>query len=1106
MRGENFLLAPAHKKVLAIPTQLTKIGVAFTSPFYIASSEPSVTSLERAPMPNRQSYSVLVAVLVLLLCADAVRAQASNDNSVLRDLTRNFFSALQEKDLEKLLDLWSAKSPELATFTAGVKQQLAGVGAVQLKSLDIRRVTVEGAESVVRVTVDMHATDLKSGQPATGFGRVNRTLRFIQEEGRWKLWRDGSTEEELASLLTSAPTEKDRMNLLETERELQTVELLRALRTHVENLLRQRELTRALVGLALTQSIAQKIGDEPALAFAINAQGIVHYSRGEYPQALEMFQKHLSLSVTANDKAMTARTLHNIGTIKRFQADYPGALDYLQQSLEIAEKLGDKRILSGVLNSIGVLHREQGNYARALAFLERSLALSEALNDAATTSLTLNNIGTIYGSQGNHRQALEYFHRSLKLGQASGDKSMIANALNNIGISHYSQRDYARALDYYRQSLTLREELNDKRMAALTLNNIGIIHREQGDLAKALEYYRQSLELREKLDDQAGTATVLNHIGIIHHLQGDALRALQISSRVLEIANRLASPELLWRGYELAGNAHVVLKQYDEAEKAFANSIDTIEKMRHRVGGGELARQRFFEDKLQPYMAMIELSISRNRPVDVLTYAELAKARTLLDVLRNGRVHITKAMTPEEQEMERTSNAQLNLINAQIYEESQRLKPNRDRISELEPRREKARLAHEAFLTGLYVKHPELKVQRGETTPITLGEAAEMLPGAATAFLEFVVAEDKSYLIVLTRSRKKSPLQITLYSLHITSKQLSDQVGEFRRMLAERDLTYQTKARQLYNLLLKPAEAQLRGKKTLCVVPDKALWELPFQALQPRTGAHLIEDFTLFYAPSLSVLREIMKKRVPATPSGAVGSVRVSHRRATASAKTLFALANPQLPGEGETINSVGTGERLDPLPEAEDEVKTLARLYGAANSRIIIGADAREGRVKAEAPKYEVLHFATHGLLDGRNPMYSHLTLSRGAGESQEDGLLEAREIINLDLSAELAVLSACQMARGWVGAGEGVIGMSWAFFVAGVPTTVASQWKVDSASTTSLMIDFHRRLTAQRSYLRARETKAESLRQAALGLLRSERYRHPFYWAGFVMVGDGW
>ena len=91
-------------------------------------------------------------------------------------------------------------------------------------------------------------------------------------------------------------------------------------------------------------------------------------------------------------------------------------------------------------------------------------------------------------------------------------------------------------------------------------------------------------------------------------------------------------------------------------------------------------------------------------------------------------------------------------------------------------------------------------------------------------------------------------------------------------------------------------------------------------------------------------------------------------------------------------------------------------------------------------------------------------------------------------------------------LGAGEGVIGMSWALFVAGVPTTVASQWKVDSASTTSLMIDFHRRLTKKHAHAKSKETKADALRQASLGLWRSERYRHPFYWAGFVMIGDGW
>ena len=1021
--------------------------------------------------------NALPLILSLVLCSSAVVAQTADETNMARSMATNFFEAYQRKDVDGLVALWSTKAPELATFTAEVRQAFAG--GAEMKSFEIRRITVDGTSAIVRVKVELKATESK-----------NRTLRLAKEEGRWKVWQYEPSERELATNLLSAKTESDRTALLQAEPDLITAELVQALWKHGETFTQRRELSQALIALRLTRSIAERIGDEKSVGNAVNFLAINYFSHGEYQRALELFEQHLSLEAVKRDRAMTARTLINIATIKRIFGDYAGALDYLQRSLPLAEEASDKRILSGVLNSFGLIHREHGNYARALGYLERSLTVSEALGDKALTSQSLNNIGIIHGAQGNHAQALDYFQRSLKLGQASNDKSMIANALNNIGITYYQQRDYPRALEYYQQSLALREQLNDKRGAAQSLNNIGIIHRLQGDYKRALEHYQQGLAIREKLDDQSGIANALNQIAIIHYLQGDYPQSLHLINRVIEIATRLSSPELLWRGYEQAGRVYTALKQYEEAEKALTTSINTIEKMRYLVGGGELARQRFFEDKFPPYTAMVELAFSRNRPVDALTYSELAKARALLDVLRNGRIPINKAMSLDEQEKERTLNAELTALNAIIHDERQRPKPNLDRLAELEPRREKARMAHETFLTSLYVKYPELRVQRGEVMPITAAEAAALIPDVSTAIVEFVVTDDKSYLIVLTRDQKNtaSPLKITLYSLKITESQLSERVNEFRRMLAERDLSYQDSARQLYDLLLKPAEEQLRGRKTLCIVPDRVLWELPFQALQPRTGVHLIEDHTLFYAPSLSVLREVTKQRSAATK------------------KTLLAFGNPQVSGETSTLRSVNPDMRFGPLPEAEKEVRTLARLYGAANSQIFIGSAAGEGVAKVEAPKYEVLHFATHGLLDNRNPMFSYLTLAQTAEDPNEDGLLEAREIINMDLHANLAVLSACQTARGRVGAGEGVIGMSWALFVAGVPTTVASQWNVDSVSTTSLMIDFHRRLTKRPASGKSKEAKAESLRQAALGLLRSERHRHPFYWAGFVMIGDGW
>lgn len=1040
------------------------------------------------------SFPLITALLfALVVCANAAIAVAQTaDEGLVRGVATSFFEAYQRKDADGLIALWSTKAPDLATFTADVRQSASIATGFEMKGFEIQRITVSDTTAIARVKVAVQATEAKAGQPANEVKQLNRTLRLVKEDGRWKVLQYEPAERELAINLVSAKTESDQKALLEAHPDLITGELVQELRKQAEAHGR-REPPKAMIAWRLMRSIAERLGDGYHAAFAINNLGAIHYARGEFQQALGLFELQLTFETAKRDKVITARALNNIGMIKRGFGDMAGALDYVERSRRLSEEAGDKRVLANALNNLGVLARDEGNYARALEYFEKSLPLYETIGDKAWISLSLNNIGTVHGTQGNQAQALEYFQRSLKLGQAAEDKNMIAFAVNNIGLTYHRYRDYPRALEYYNQSLALREQLNDKRGAALTLNNIGLLHREQGYNKKAMEYYQQSLAIREKLDDQSGMAYVLNHIGYLHYLQGEHQQALEIAKRTIEISNRLASPELLWRSYELAGRAHTSLKQFDEAEKVLTSSINTVEQMRFRVGGGELARQRFFEDKVLPYMAMVELAFARNRPIDALTYGELAKARTLLDVLRNGRIPINKAMSPEERETERIANAELIALNSQIYDERQRPKPNLERLAELEPRREQARMAYENLLTSLYVKYPELKVQRGEASPITAAEAAALIPNPSTAIVEFVVAEEKAYVIVLTANRPKTaqPLKITVYPIDITADKLSERVDEFRRMLAERNLSYQDAARQLYDLLLKPAEEQLRGKKTLCVVPDRALWELPFQALQPRTGVHLIEDHTLFYAPSLSVLREVTKQR---------------NNPPTRQVTTLLAFGNPQLSGGPNATTRGAEFEKFGPLPEAEEEVKTLGQLYGTANSRVFIGSEAREKVVKTEAAKYEVLHFATHGLLDNRNPMFSYLTLAQTAGDPNEDGLLEAREILNMDLNAKLAVLSACQTARGRVGAGEGVIGMSWALFVAGVPTTVASQWKVDSASTTSLMIDFHRRLTKRQANARSKETKAEALRQASLGLLRSERYRHPFYWAGFVMIGDGW
>jgi CHAT domain-containing protein len=535
-------------------------------------------------------------------------------------------------------------------------------------------------------------------------------------------------------------------------------------------------------------------------------------------------------------------------------------------------------------------------------------------------------------------------------------------------------------------------------------------------------------------------------------------------------------PNSLGAALTALGYCRLELSQTSEARQAFAEAISITEKLRAQAGGGVEESQRFLEGKLRAYHGMLSLLVKENQSDEALAIAELTKARVLLDVLENGRVNIQKAMTTDEREQERRLKSALTAINRRLAGASQSDKPDTPWINELKQEVEKARLDYEAHQVSLYAAHPELKVQRGQGPIITSQELLSLLPDTSTALLEYVVTDEKTYLFAITRA------DIHLYTLPIKSFELAWEIEAFRQQLAARDLGFRAAAAKLYALLIKPAQAELKGKSNLVIVPDGSLWDLSFQALLSAPNRFLIEDATIAYAPSLTVLREMIERRQ-------------QHKAST----TILAIGNPAI--SAKSIERAGMAlrdEKIPPLPAQEREVTALGQLYGASRSKIYVGPNAREGRIKIEAENAGILHFATHGILNNIAPMYSHLLLTHGSQD--EDGLLEAWELMQLNLRAELVVLSACETARGRYGAGEGVIGLTWALFVAGVPTTVVSQWKVEAASTRDLMVSFHRPLASG-----AKTTRAEALRQAQLRLRRKPETRHPFYWAGFVLVGDG-
>ncbi|HKQ79398.1 MAG TPA: CHAT domain-containing protein [Blastocatellia bacterium] len=763
------------------------------------------------------------------------------------------------------------------------------------------------------------------------------------------------------------------------------------------------------------------------------------------------------------------------------QGDYSRALAINHLALGLAERLGDQAGIARAQNSIGLIHYSQGNYAQSLECLQSGLALDEALEDKQGIAMKLNNIGRIHRVQGNYALALQYYQKSLALSEELKNNYGIALTLLNIGNIYRIQGDYARAMETYQKSLALREAIKDTPGVASTLNNIGRVHYEQGDYAKALDFFQKSLALREAAGNIAGIADALNNLGDAYESQGRHAQALENASRAAELARQIGDVESLWKALLVVGGAYRALKEFPKARQAFEQSIDIIETLRANVAGRGEDRQRFFESKVSPYHALVEMLAREGRSTEALTFAERAKARALLDALQFGRANDDKVLTSQDQEQERKLRAELIMLNTQVTRASQQDKADQGAIGALKSLREKARLNFEAFQTSLYAAHPELRAQRGEAPVIKADEIAALIPDASSALLEYVVTDETTYLFVITQAAGAQ-----VHTLPIKRDELTKQTEIFRRQLATRDLGFRVSVRKLYQLLLKPAEAQLRGSANLIIAPDDKLWDLPFQALLAPDGRYLLERSAVSYVPSLTVLREMKAQR--------------DRRRTDPAGATLLALGNPSLGKR--TVERAALAlrdEKLTPLPEAEEEVKALGRLYGASRSKVFIGAEAREDRLKIEAGQAGILHFATHGMMNNASPMYSHLVLAQG--DTNEDGLLEAWELMQLDLKAELAVLSACETARGRVGAGEGMIGLSWALFVAGVPATVVSQWKVESSATRELMIAFHRQLRAAS----APAPKAAALRQAALQLLKSPATRHPFYWAGFVLVGDG-
>lgn len=872
-------------------------------------------------------------------------------------------------------------------------------------------------------------------------------------------------------------------------------------------------LDRAAVGEALaaaieSREIYQHLDDSSGLATAWNAVGYARYWKDDVDGALADFQRSLELAVSSGNRLAQGRVVHNMGHVLRYRGEYVSALDSYTQALHIFEEIGERRRAASALRYIAVIDRYRGEYADSLDQGLRSLQIGRAIGDQQAIGAALDTMGETYRLMGAYDLALQSFEQALQTRMAVGAELAVMETAHNLGLAHFARGDYELAIDAFKRALHLKRELRvvDESLDAEALRNIGAaawrlgqhdravanfreslsiarraglrpqeaellsdlgqVALEDGRLAQSAHVLNGSLAIREGLGDRAGVSATLAWLARARLAEHRSSEALDLARRALDYATTHDVPDLLWPAQTAAGTAYLQLGQPDAAKAMFGNAIQSIERLTAGLSGVESFRGRFFENKLSPYHELIGLLLEQHAFGEALEVAERSKARVLTRLLRATRDDYTHLVSADERHEQTRLRDRLRGADREIDREQQKPSKDADRVAALEASRRAAREAIAAFDITLLARHPQLAIVRGEVPVLRVSDARSVLSNPATAILEYVVADRHLFAFLVTTAGGR--VMIDARTIDVDSGELTRALERFRVKVSSRDFSVTEDARRFYSTLLGPFGERLGKVSRIIVVPDGPLWNVPFQALLGPDG-YVIEAAAVSYAPSITALREIMRLPKPSGP------------------RTLFAMGKSQFESR--------TG--LEPLPDAAGQVRVIRDLYGAARSAAFVDAEATESRFKADAPGYSVLHLATHGVLDEASPLYSHLVLSRSP-DGEEDGRLEAWEIMRMKLDADLVVLAACETGRGRIAPGEGMIGMMWALFAAGARSMVVSQFRVESRSATSLLVAFHTRVAG------GGDSKAAQLRAAALTLLHNPKYGHPYYWSGFILVGD--
>jgi CHAT domain-containing protein len=744
--------------------------------------------------------------------------------------------------------------------------------------------------------------------------------------------------------------------------------------------------------------------------------------------------------------------------------------DWLEAQ-DIAKSLGESQWVTRADGELGLIAFLEGNPGRAARLLGGALLQTMTNGDTAGQVRFLELLGRGFEEVNRNAEALRFFERAIKLAEADPDCGLPFMGYEGKAQALISLGRTGEARSVLEGALAKAQSQEKRGHEAELLVRLGRLSAQTGNRQQALKYLEDAGQFAAKVQFYRIEADAMYELAQLYRDSGDLSTADARATQGLTASQRVGDRYYVPRNLTMLADLKARRGDFAEANALYEQAEDVIEGMLISVD------EPYWNSSVaaamsETYLRHFELVTKNGGAPGAFAVLERVRGRTLARALKDR-----KAQPTTESDQTAALEGDVAGLQARLMQTSSALEREQllDNLVEYERR------------LGLAWTREGAPNRQVSVQPAALANVENDLH-PDEVLLEYVLDDPISFCISVTRRGAH------VQALPIGRKEVEKLTEQFVDGVRAKGAGIET-SKRLFRELLEPIH-EAKTATRLIVAPDGALNLLPFEALRDNAGEYLLKSRVISYVPSgtiLDVLRRARKNESAARPFLGVGDVAYENQGGAGRR-----IPAPDTLG-GRVLRGVSdfSGMRLQDLPQTREEIEEIGKIVGPG-AVTLLGKDATETAFKKEPlDQFRVLHLAVHGFADAQYPERSALVLGTDP-KSRDDGLLQVREIIRLRLNAELTTLSACDTGVGKLQGQEGVSSLVEAFLVAGSKSVVASLWSADDTFASALMDRFYLRLGQG-------QDTGSALRDAKLDLLAKYGEQvSPFYWAGFVAVGE--